>query len=281
MPKVQRPTPPGDHRTRVDRFMDRVKNNPVAAVVIVLAIAVGALASLTDSVRKLTDLAASFGSAPMAGEWKSEAAVFSPYGEEFMRLTLKEPASGQVVGDVQFSGNAHLQPRSFPVLEGKRDGKVLTLVLDASERWRETMTGDLAGDHLRLVLQRQGQGAVATVAQRVPQRPQLVAGRLAIVYKGQEYPDHRTACTRMLQDRDPPQAYSLSEPPDPYGNVHCAGRLPDGSDGFNQFQNDVQQQLVCPAQSRPTLVDGKAPAPPQGCECDGNLVATRATCGKG
>ncbi len=275
MPDAERPPPPPprDGRSLVDRVLDRLKNNRIAAVVILAAMGVGALASLTDSTRKLADLAGSFSRVEAAGEWKTEAAVFHPYGAEFLRLTLQEAPGGQLVGDVQFSGNEQLRPRRFPVLEGKRNGKSLTLLFDGGDRVRETVTGDLAGDQLRLVYQREGREAVPATAQRVPQASQLLGGRLALIYKRQEFASHQAACTRLLQDLSPPQAYKLSEAPDEHGNVHCVGR-----EGFDMFQNEVQQEVVCPAQSRTTLVAGRRPALAQGCECDVNLVAAGAAC---
>jgi hypothetical protein len=46
-----------------------------------------------------------------------------------------------------------------------------------------------------------------------------------------------------------------------------------------QFENEVQQQLICPAQSRRTLIGGKAtPAATKGCECDGDLQASDSRC---
>lgn len=277
MPKAPPPTTPDDRRTRVDRVLDRIKDNPVAAVVIVLALAVGGIASLTDSARKLADLAGSFGGADLAGEWKTEVATLGPRGDEFMRLTLAEPASGQVVGEVQFSGNGQAPPRSTPLLSGKRDGKAVTLLFD-SGGGHATVVGDLAGDRLRLVLQPPGQGAVALTARRIPQRTQLLAGRPALVYRGQVFDDPRAACTQMLKDLDPPQSYRLSEPPDAHGNVRCAGRLPGGEGGFDQFQNEVQQALVCPPRSRPARVGGTVPPAAQGCECDGAQPASGGAC---
>jgi len=278
MPKVRIPNP-SDSRTLVDRLLDRIKNNRMAAVVIIACLGIGAIASLTDSTRKLTDALSSFTSKSVVGEWKSDAAAFYPaFGQEFMRLHLQEPMADQLVGSVQFSGNEEMRPRVFPILEGKRGGKSLTLSFDSGDRVRETVVGDLAGSELRLVYRRERRGAVAATARRVLQATQLVDGRFGILYKRKEYPDHRTACLQLLKDLDPPQTYKQSEPPDEYGNVRCVGQHADGRDGFDQFQNSVRQELICPPNSRSTLVDGKAPKSAKGCECDGELIASGSQC---
>lgn len=272
---------PPDSRTLVDRVLDRIKNNRIAAVVILACIGLGAAASLTESTRKLAGALSSMkGSPTLAGEWKSGAAAFYPsFGEEFMRLDLQPAAGDQVIGFVQFSGNADIRPRRFPILEGRRTGDSVSLLFDSGYRVRETVTIDLVGDELRLVYQWQGRAAVTSTARQVVQSTQLVDGRWGILYKKKEYPDHGSACTQLLKELDPPQAYKLSQAPDEYGNVHCVGRLDDGRDGFDMFQNDVQQQLICPANARATLIAGRKPATPtKGCECDGAVVAQNARC---
>jgi hypothetical protein len=278
MPKVRIPKP-SDSRTLVDRLLDRIKNNRIAAAVIIACLGIGAIASLTDSTRKLADAMSSFTSKSFAGEWKSHAATFYPsFGPEFIRLHLSEPANDQLVGFVQFSGNEEMQPRSFPIIEGRRSGKSLRVLFDSGDRVREIVAGDLAGSELRLVYQREGRGAVAATARRIEQATQLVDGRFGILYKRKEYPDHRTACSELLKDLDPPQTYKQSEPPDEYGNVHCVGQHANGRDGFDMYQNGVQRQLICPPKSRGTLVDGKTPRSENGCECDGELIASGSQC---
>lgn len=277
MPKVLTPEPP-DKRTVVDRLLDRIKNNRLAAAVIVACIGIGALASLTDSTRKLGDALSSFGSKSVAGEWKSDAVEVARFGPEFVRLTLREAAAGQLTGSVQFSGNEELRPRTFQIQEGKREGKSLTLSFDGDYRTRSALVGALEGSELRLVHRVEGEGAVPLTARRIDPATQRIDGRLGIRYKNKEYPDHRAACALLLKELDPPQTYKLSEPPDEQGNVRCAGRHADGRDGFDQFGNAVKQQMICPANSRPALIDGKQPSSAKGCECDGALVASGAQC---
>ena len=107
MPKA---TPKADSRTLVDQFLDRIKNNRVAAVVIIVCIGVGALASLTDSTRKLSEALSSLYKPELAGEWTSDTAAFYPVGPEVMRLRLLETAGGQVLGSVRFSDPQKASP---------------------------------------------------------------------------------------------------------------------------------------------------------------------------
>lgn len=280
MPKVP-VRKPSDNRSRVDRLLDRIRNNRFAALVIVAALGVGALASFTDSVRKLVDALPSWHEASVAGEWKSdEPATFYFFkGLEFIRLNLKEAAGGQVVGSIQFGGSPQAQARTAPIAEGKRNGKAVSFVLATGNGLHESMSGEIAGDTLRLVAHLEQRGDIALTVHRIAQSAQLVDGRTAIYFERQEYPDSRAGCTAMLAGLDPPQAYKLSEPPTEWGDVHCVGILPDGSEGFDQFENEVHLRVVCPADSRIALTDGtNRPRVAKGCECDGTRLAVGGKC---
>jgi len=279
MPKIPVRKPP-DGKPLVDRLLDRIKNNRIAAAVILACLGIGAVASLTDSTRKLGEVWSSFGNYSVAGEWKTDEATFYPFfGPEFVRLYLQQPAGDEVVGTLQFSGNAHSAPRSFPIAEGQHTGKSLTLSFEGTSGKRESLVGDLSGDVLHIVHHMEYQGAVPVTARRIAQSSQLVDGRFGIVYHGKAYPDPRTACVQLLKDLEPAQAYKASDDPDQWGNVRCAGRQADGSDGFDQIENEVQRELICPARSRFTLIGGTSrPTSTKGCECDGELVASGAQC---
>ncbi len=272
---------PADRRSRVDRLLDRIRNNRFAALAIVAALGVGALASFTDSVRKLVDALPSARGASVAGQWKSdEEATFYPFkGPEFIRLELQEAAGDQIVGTIRFGGNSQADARSAPLSDGKRNGKSIAFVLDTGNGLRESMSGEFAGNELRLVAHLEKRGDIAITAHRIAQSVQLVDGRAALFYARQEFPDHRAACTALLAREEPPQAYKLSEPPDEWGDVHCAGVHADGSPGFDQFQNDVQLRVVCPADSRVALTDvTPRPRAAKGCECDGTRLAANGKC---
>jgi len=281
MPKV--PTRrPADPRSRVDRIHDRIRNNRVAAIAIVLAAGVGALASFTDSVRKLGDALPTISDTSVAGQWKSEAAEFYPgTGPEYLRLYLQEAGPGQVVGLVQFGGGAASRRRSFSIIDGRRDGKAVTLSFDSGSGLHESVSGNLASGALHLVYRNERSAAVAVTMGRIEQSTQLVQGHLAILYKGKEYAAPAAACARMLSELDPPQTLRLAEPPDDWGNVHCVGQLPGGAQGFDMRQNDVQQWVICPAGSRVALVNGfgsERPRQAMACECDGTRLASGNRC---
>jgi hypothetical protein len=278
MPKVLSPKPP-DKRSQVDRFLERIKNNRVAAVVIIACLGVGALASLTDSVRKLSDALASPFSKSAAGEWKSDSEVFRPYvGTEFVRLNLTEPISDHVVGSIQFGGDRDHPPIAFPFAEGKRNGKSITLTLAGASS--PTLAGELVGSELHLIYQHPERGApFAATFHRIDQAAQLVDGHFAIVYQNREFPDHRSACTQLLSDHDPPLSYVTSDPPDAGGDVHCAGRRILGRWDFDQYENSIKRQLVCPPHTQVALIGGQVLSQStRGCECEGTLAATAGKC---
>lgn len=181
MPK----TPPkADSRTLVDQLLDRIKNNRVAAFIIIVCVGVGALASLTDSTRKLSETLSSFSRPDIAGEWTSDAAAFYPIGLEVMRLRLSESASGQVLGSVRFSDPQNASPpREFDILEGRLEGRKLSISFNSgafrilgaeggkSVPLRETVTGEVDGSKLHLVYQMEGHGGVPVTARRTQAQP--------------------------------------------------------------------------------------------------------------
>lgn len=108
-----------DKRTRVDRILDRFKNNRVAAVFIVAAIVLAGVAGVTDSLRKLADALPALSSTPdLAGEWRSTPAAFYPVGPEIMVLRLREAVDDRLLGQVEFL-TPDGEPRSerFDLLE--------------------------------------------------------------------------------------------------------------------------------------------------------------------
>jgi hypothetical protein len=79
-----------------------------------------------------------------------------------------------------------------------------------------------------------------------------VSGTFAYTYKGKNdvepkpYGNQQLACAALLREEDPPQTVKQADPHDEHGNVHCVGKKPDGSEGFDQYQNGVGYGLVCP-----------------------------------
>jgi len=58
-----------DNWNLVDRFLNRVKNNRVTAVLIVIGVGLAALSSFTESLKKLSDALPTFSHAKVDGEW--------------------------------------------------------------------------------------------------------------------------------------------------------------------------------------------------------------------
>ena len=63
---------PADNRTLVDRLLDRIKNNRIFAAAMIAGLAIGGVASLTESAKKLADALPPFANVSVAGEWKSD-----------------------------------------------------------------------------------------------------------------------------------------------------------------------------------------------------------------
>jgi hypothetical protein len=103
---------------------------------------------------------------------------------------------------------------------------------------------------------------------------ELVSGRLAFIYDDKEYPDHRSLCQALLRKQDPPETYKSSDPPNEYGDAHCAGTQKDGRDGYDQFATDVYRR-VCPANSNARMGE---PLATRRCECADQFVAKGAAC---
>lgn len=271
--------PKTDGRTRVDRFVDRLKNHPVGAVLVIAVLGIGALASLTDAVRKLDAVLPSFAKVDLAGEWKSDYTDFLGWGPEFMRLNLQAAPAGRWLGTVRFSGHARSRMRGFEVLDATLSGNKVTLTFQNGSGGKpDTLVGELVGDELRLVFQREGRGGVPFTARRTPLATQLLDGRLAIVYDGKEFADTAAGCAQMLRQLTPPETLKQSDPPDEYGNVHCVGVGADGRPGFDMYQNDVQLKVVCPPNARLTFQTGNRPDRIKACECDGQMVASGERC---
>jgi len=166
-----------NNRTLVDRVLDRIKNNQVAAVIIVLGIGLGALAGLSDSLRKLSEALPSFSSSDVAGEWHSAPAQFYPIGPEIMILRLQESVGNQLIGDIEFRTlQGKTRSNQFDILDGKREGRKLAFAFSSgavlyksteSVTLRETVSGELVDGELRLLYVREGHTGVPVTARRV------------------------------------------------------------------------------------------------------------------
>jgi hypothetical protein len=107
---------------------------------------------------------------------------------------------------------------------------------------------------------------------------ELLNGRFATHINGREFLDHRSACVALLGALKPPETYAKSEPPDEQGNVHCVGNSPpDGSAGFDMYQNEIRHELLCPAGSVVTYPDGVPLTSTRRCVCSTDPVVVQGT----
>jgi hypothetical protein len=171
--------PPQDKRTLVDRFFDRLKNNRIAATVVVIGICLMGLASFTDSLKKLYTTLPSLSKFEVTGEWKSEPMDFYGAGPQTITLKLKEVAGGRLTGSLRFY-NPQGRPvtPALDVLQGKRDGNKVTFSFDGGVRRThdsgstyvpipETVYGEASSNGINFVYEREGHGAVPFFTRKV------------------------------------------------------------------------------------------------------------------
>jgi hypothetical protein len=173
------PTPPEDKRTLVDRALDRIRNNRFAAALIIVGIGVTALGSLTDTLKKLSASMPNLaGSVDATGIWKSDPADFYGAGPQLMILTIKEVVAGKLVGSLRFTdAEGRTKTPDLGIVQGKLEGNKLTFSFDGGVRRYlnsgsplvavpEAMTGEVAGNQIRFVYERDGRGAISFVARK-------------------------------------------------------------------------------------------------------------------
>ncbi|MEY2653396.1 MAG: hypothetical protein RLZZ524_423 [Pseudomonadota bacterium] len=295
---ARRPASPApdapDARPLTDRLLARIRDNRIAAVLILASLAIGGLASLGESVRTLAAWLPGAGSgsalsAGLAGPWKTTtAADFREAGPEYLRLDLQDAPGGRVTGELQFSGNERLPARRLGLIDGQREGTRLSLRHDSGRYLiasggttrvlSETLTGEIGPDELRLVFQVESRAPVALTARRVDPASQRVAGRLALVHEGRAFDDHRAACEQVLRSLTPPQTYVRSEPPTEAGDVRCVGARADGRVDFDMHDAGIRLTLLCPPDSRPLPGPEHQDRQTDRCECDADLQARAGAC---
>lgn len=282
---------PSPSPSRADRLLDRIRNHRVAAVVIVISTVLGGLASLGDSVRTLAGWLPGAPTPSVAGPWKTDAVDFREAGPEHLRLDLREGPAGEVQGMLTFGGTDRLPARRLGVLEGHREGKYLKLRYDSgryliasggkTEKWSESLAGEIGADELRLHLLIGPRPEVALMARRIESSSQRLAGRMALTVDGEPFDDHRSACERVLAGLQPPQTYHHSEPPTANGSVRCVGKRADGKVDFDMHDAGIRLSLICPPGSRPIPTDPNDPSRGGSldrCECDGFRLARDGAC---
>lgn len=181
LPNLMRQTSPSqDKRTLVDRFFDRVKNNRIVATIIVIGVCLMALASFTDSMKKLYMALPTLSKIEMSGEWKSIPIDLYGAGPQTMVLQIKEMVGNHLSGSLRFYD---IQGRpvtpDLNILQGRRDGSKLTFSFDGGIRRTrdsgetydvpvaETMYGEVASDEINFVYERDGDITVSFSAHKV------------------------------------------------------------------------------------------------------------------
>jgi len=175
---MTKPSTTPDKRTLVDRALDRIKNNRVAAALIILCIGLGALASLTDSLKKLYQVLPAPSKVALDGQWKSEP--FEPYGsgKQTLVLEVKEVAEGRLAGFVRFYDSQGKPASPEFDIQGKRESNKVTLSFVGGLKRSppsggplvpvpESFSGDLSGNDFKLVYERDGYTPIALVAHKV------------------------------------------------------------------------------------------------------------------
>lgn len=177
---MRQTSPPQDKRTLVDRFFDRVKNNRIVATIIVIGVCLMALASFTDSMKKLYMALPTLSKIEMSGEWKSIPIDLYGAGPQTMVLQIKEMVGNHLSGSLRFYD---IQGRpvtpDLNILQGRRDGSKLTFSFDGGIRRTrdsgetydvpvaETMYGEIASDEINFVYERDGDITVSFSAHKV------------------------------------------------------------------------------------------------------------------
>ena len=180
---MRKTPPPIDNRTLVDRFFDRVKNNRIAATIVVIGVCMMAFASFTDSMKKLYTSLPALSKIEVEGEWKSEPIDLYGAGPQTMILKLKEVAGGRLTGSLRFY-NLQGRPATpdLDVLQGKRDGNKLMFSFDGGVRRThdagstyvpvsETLYGEASSDGINFVYEREAHAAVPFSTRRVASAP--------------------------------------------------------------------------------------------------------------
>ena len=175
MPK---PSKPEDKRTLVDRIFDRLRNNRVAAIVIVVGVSLMALASFTESIKRLYVSIPRLSKVDVQGLWESDQVDLYGAGQQTIVLRLKELDDGRLTGSLRFysQGGRPVTP-DLDLLHGKREADKLAFSFDGGARKTndsgksyvpvpESITGKVSGDAINFVYERDDHAAVPFSAHR-------------------------------------------------------------------------------------------------------------------
>lgn len=163
----------GQRPSLVDRFLARLKNNPVVAVLILLGLGVISLASFTDALTKLLSALPEIRHTVVTGEWQSEVLKDRRTDLAYTYSFSFKSDGGLLYGTVRRAvpyceehknyGVCGGHGRTIAILDGRLDRKVVSFRCDWGElpgasplTWvnvQETFRGVVAGNKIRFVQQ--------------------------------------------------------------------------------------------------------------------------------
>jgi hypothetical protein len=160
-------------KTLVDAFYSRIRNNPVAASLIILGAIVIGLSSFTDAAKNLLDLVITDTRPEINGEWKAEVTY------DWTSRTFTETFTIQGDGDEVY-GTASFLGVKRGIVEGKTNQEglqfmTITAEVSGSQSTRELKhdyRGKLLNGEIKFIMQTRGgssaKGPLEFIARKIP-----------------------------------------------------------------------------------------------------------------
>jgi hypothetical protein len=150
--------------TLVDRIFLRVKNNPIAAFVIVAATMVIALSTFTDATKKLVALVEKDGRPPVVnvtGKWTTPVLTNPFSGSDTFTLSFDFEVKGDtLLGEVRTTGTTYRYDVRSGIFDGKIEGNVISfhtrqVALSGKERipYKISYRGSVSKDEIDFTFQ--------------------------------------------------------------------------------------------------------------------------------
>ncbi len=138
-------------KTLFDKFLSRIKNNPVVAVLLVIGTIVIAAATLTDATQKILVFLTKEGTPSVAGKWRTQVLI-NPYDETERSILIFEfmqqgdTLSGRVAEMDEDGSNSFART----IIDGKIKGNVISFYTqgevtssEGTQRYKESYLGSL------------------------------------------------------------------------------------------------------------------------------------------
>jgi hypothetical protein len=128
--------------TRVDRIVSRIKNNPVAASLIVIGAIIIAISTFTDAAKSLLGLITSPTNVDITGKWSTQE-LTNPFDEnDKFRLFFDFEIKGNtLVGSVRQASTTDQYSIRDGILDGRISGNVISFyTLEQSSFGNESVT---------------------------------------------------------------------------------------------------------------------------------------------